>query len=105
MVEGSSFHRLGHHIALKIRTLLLSFPQDPSGYDEIAPKIEFWIEYVLREQFTTVDELVEGVSYVAWGLLSSCTSVAQFLKEFRDAPPQWAMGLNPGWNMSGICPD
>ena len=86
MVEGSSFHRLGHHIALKIRTLLLSFPQDPSGYDEIAPKIEFWIEYVLREQFTTVDELVEGVSYVAWGPLSSCASVARFLKEFHDAP-------------------
>ena len=86
MVEGSSFHRLGHHITSKIRTLLFSFPQDPSGYDEIAPKIEFWIEYVLREQFTTVDELVEGVSYVAWGPHNSGASIARFLKEFRDAP-------------------
>ena len=86
MVEGSSFHRLGHHIALKIRTLLLSFPLDMSTYHEIAPKIEFWIEYVLREQFTTVDELVEGVSYITWGPINSCLSVGRFLREFRDAP-------------------
>ena len=86
MVEGSSFHRLGHHIALKIRSLLASLPLEPSGYSEVVPKIEFWIEYVLREQFTTVDELVEGVSYVAWGPISYCSSVSRFLKEFRDAP-------------------
>lgn len=26
---------------------------------KIASRIEYWIEHVLREQFTTVDELVE----------------------------------------------
>ena len=86
MVEGSGFHRLGNHITLKIRSLLASLPLDPSGYNEIAPKIEFWIEYVLREQFTTVDELVEGVSYVEWGTINSSARIARFLKEFRDAP-------------------
>ena len=86
MVEGSGFHRRGHHIALKIRTLLTSLPQEPSEYDKIAPKIEFWIEYVLREQFTTVDEIVEGVSFLAWGYCNSYASIARFFKEFRDTP-------------------
>ena len=83
--EQSGFYRL-KHIALKIRTLLSSLPQQPLGYDEITPKIGFWIEYVLREQFTTVDELVEGVSSVAWEHCISYESVACFLKEFRDEP-------------------
>ena len=34
----------------------------------------------------TVDELVEGVSYVAWEGGGSYVSVGRFLKEFRDAP-------------------
>ena len=80
------FHNRGHHISSKICSLLASFPQAPSECDKTAPNIEFWIEYVLREQFTTVDELVEGVSYVAWYNGPSYPSVGWFLKEFRDAP-------------------
>ena len=86
MAEGPGFHRRGHHIASQIRTLLTSFHQGPSEYDGIASKIEFWIEYVLRERFMTVDELAEGVSSVAWDQCSSYTSAVRFLKEFRDAP-------------------
>jgi hypothetical protein len=73
-------------ISSKIRSLLISLTNKPSDYDQIAPKIEYWIEYVLRAHFTTVDELVEGVSYVAWEDGGSYASVARFLKEFRDAP-------------------
>ena len=86
MVEGRGLHRRGYqyHIALKIRTFLASLPPERPECDEITPKIKFWIDYALDEKFTTVDELSEGVSYVAWGHCSSYTSIARFLKEFRD---------------------
>ena len=83
---GRGFHNRGRHIALKIRSLLTSLPQKPPEYDKVAPKIEFWIEYVLRERFVTVEELVEGVSRVAWDGCDSYASAGRFLKEFRDAP-------------------
>jgi len=85
MAEGG-FHKRGHYIALKIRSLLLSLTTEPSEYDEIAPKVEYWIEYVLREQFTTVDELVEGVLQVAWDGGTAYANVARFFKEFADTP-------------------
>ena len=75
-----------HYIALKIRSLLVSLTKQPSEYDDIASKLEYWIEYVLRVQFTTVDELVEGVSQVAWDASTPFANVARFLKEFSDAP-------------------
>jgi hypothetical protein len=58
----------------------------PSTYDEIAPKIEYWIEYAITEQFVTIDDLVERVASAAWGKCSSHSDVSRFLKEFRDAP-------------------
>ena len=69
MVEGRGLHRRGYqyHIALKIRTFLASLPPERPECDEITPKNKFWIDYALDEKFTTVDELAEGVSYVAWG--------------------------------------
>ena len=73
-------------ICSKIRSLLIFLTKAPAEYDEIAPMIEYWIEYVLREQFATVDELVEGVSGVAWDGGGSFISVVRFLKEFYDAP-------------------
>ena len=73
-------------ICSKIRYLLIFLTKAPSRYDEIAQKIEYWIEYVLCEQFATVDELVEGVSEVAWQKDGSFTSVGRFFKEFHDAP-------------------
>lgn len=80
------YHNRKGHISTKISSLLLSLGNLPSKYEQIAPRVEYWIEYVLREQFTTVDELVEGVSPVAWRINSSNPNVVQFLKEFRDAP-------------------
>ena len=68
----------------KISSLFYSL--DPSRYNEVAPKTEFWIVYALAEHLTTVDELVEEVSLVLWNVHPSYASVARFLKEFRDAP-------------------
>jgi hypothetical protein len=76
----------GNLISLKIRSLLISLTNKPPDYDQIARKIEYWIEYVLRAHFTTVHELVEGVSCVAWEDGGSYASIAQFFREFHDAP-------------------
>jgi hypothetical protein len=86
--EGTTEHEPGYHnrqpvLAAKIRSLLCSLR--PSTYDEIAPKIEYWIEYVITEQFTTTDDLVEQLSFVAWEY-NEPRNVARFFKEFRDAP-------------------
>ena len=80
------FHNRRQHIAAKIRSLLNSLTKVPSEYDKNRPKIEYWIEYVLRERFVTVDELVEDVSCVAWEQGGSFASVGRFLKEFYDTP-------------------
>ena len=81
------YHNRQITICSKIRSLLIALANEPSKYDQIAPKIEYWIEYVLREDFATVDQLVEGVSGVAWeGTSGSYSSVGRFLKEFYDAP-------------------
>ena len=85
MSQGAGFDNRRPYITLKIRSLLASLPKGSPEYDKAAPDIEFWIEYVLRERFMTVDELVEGVSWAAWHQ-SNYASVARFLKEFRDAP-------------------
>jgi len=77
-----------HHrplvLAENICNLLLSL--DPSTYDEVSPKIEYWIEFVLTERFTTIDDLVEGISSVAWESRGSHSDISRFLKEYRDAP-------------------
>jgi len=86
MVNQPGFHNRQRHLASKIRSLLISVAKEPSEYDNITPKIEYWIEYSLRERFATVDELVEEVSYVAWDQYGSHTIVVRFLKEFYDAP-------------------
>jgi len=80
------FHNRRPYIASKIRSLLISLTNEPSEYGKITPKIEYWIEYVLRERLVTVDELVEDVSYAAWDQGGSFTTVGRFLKEFFDAP-------------------
>lgn len=71
-------------IAENICNLLYSLSS--STYAEIAPKIEYWIEFVLAEPFTTTDDLVERVSSVAWEDRGSKSEISRFLKEFRDAP-------------------
>jgi len=64
----------------------LLYDLSSSTYDEIAPKIEYWIEYVLSEQITTTDGLAERVSAVAWEGRGSHPDISRFLKEFRNAP-------------------
>lgn len=65
----------------------LFYDLGPSTYDEVAPKIEWWIEYVLGEQFMTTSDLVERVSPVAWDSpRPSHSDISRFLKEFREAP-------------------
>jgi len=76
------YHNRQPILATNISDLLYSL--NSSTYDEIAPKVEYWIEYVLREGFTTVDELVGGVSSRVWG--QGGFHVARFFKEFFDAP-------------------
>jgi len=83
MSTEPGYHNRQQPILSKIDSLLRSL--DPSTYSEVAPKVEFWIEYALAEHSTTIDELVEKVSSVAWYCVSH-PSVMRFLKEFRDAP-------------------
>jgi len=80
----SVYHNHKNVFPANIRTLLYSLV--PSTYDEVAPKIEFWIEYGLSEQFTTIEDLVEQLSSVAWNIPIERSDVPRFLKEFRDAP-------------------
>lgn len=86
MIQGPGFHNRKPCITSKIHSLLISLTKEPSEYDRITPKIEFWIEYVLREELMTVDELVEGISLAAWDEGATYARVGRFLKEFRDAP-------------------
>ena len=71
-------------IVPKIYSLFHSL--DPSTYDEVAPKVEYWIEYAFAEHSTTVEDLLGEVAVVAWVSHNSHASVARFLKEFQDAP-------------------
>jgi hypothetical protein len=84
MSSEPGYHNRQPVLAENICNLLYSL--SPSTYDEIAPKIEYWIECVIAEQFTTVDDLVERVSSVAWEDRGSQSDISRFLKEFRDAP-------------------
>ena len=86
MLDNPGYHNRKGPVCSKVRSLLISLTNEPSKYNELAPKIEYWIEYVLREQFVTADELVEGVSGVVWDSGGSFASVGRFFKEFRDAP-------------------
>jgi len=82
--EAAGYHNRQLTILMKIYSLFCSL--DSSTYDEVAPKVEYWIEWALTEHSTTVDELVERVASVAWSPDKSHEGVARFLKEFRDAP-------------------
>ena len=83
---SSGYHNRQTAIRSKIRSLFTSLISAPSNYVEITPHLEYWIDYVLREDFLTVDELVEEISYLAWDQSGTFTKVAQFLKEFHDSP-------------------
>ena len=101
MPNGPGYHNRREPICSKIRSLLISLSNEPSNYDQIAPKAEYWIDYVLREDFATVDELVEGVSDVGWDGGGSYANVARFFKEFYDAPHRSEQGRS---FVSQLCP-
>ena len=84
MSKESGDHDCGAALAENICNLILSL--GPSTYDEISSKIEYWIEFALAERLTTISDLVEGVSSVAWESLGSKPDTFRFLKEYRDAP-------------------
>ena len=80
--DEPGYHNCKAVLATNICNLLCSL--GPSTYDKIAPKIEYWIEYSLTEQFTTIDDLAERVSSVAWREHSPRSHISRFLKEFRE---------------------
>jgi hypothetical protein len=84
MSGGPGYHNRQFILAANIRSLLSSL--SPPTYDEIAPKIEYWIEYVITEQFMTTDDLVERVSSVVWEDCGSHLGILRLLKDFRDTP-------------------
>lgn len=71
-------------LVTNLRTLLYSL--NPSTYDELAPKVEYWIEYIITERFATPESLGEQLSIVVWHCTNFDAEIPQFLKEFRDAP-------------------
>ncbi|KAF9644394.1 hypothetical protein BDM02DRAFT_3272458 [Thelephora ganbajun] len=78
----------GYHncqIAILSKTRSLFYFLDSTTYDEVAPKVEFWVKYTLGEYSTTIGDLVKEISPVAWRSYGSHPSVARFFKEFRDA--------------------
>ena len=84
MSNGPGYHNRQAALAATICSLF--YDLGPSTYDEIAPRLTYWIEYTLTEQLTTIDDLVERVSPVAWDQRGSYSHISQFLKEFRDTP-------------------
>ena len=84
MSGGAGYHNRQPILAANISNLLSSL--SPSTYDEIAPKIEYWIEYVIAEQFMTTDDLVERVSSLAWEDRAAYSDILRLLKDFRDTP-------------------
>ena len=80
--DDPGYHNRRPILVTNISDLLCSL--NSSTYDDISPKVEYWIEYVFREGITTVDELVEGVSSRVWNQGGSY--VVRFFKEFFDAP-------------------
>ena len=84
MSEPIGYHHRGAIIGARIYSLFYSLVS--STYDEVSPKIEYWIEYALTEQSVNVDDLVEQLSSMAWDSGGSDADIARFLKEFHDAP-------------------
>ena len=86
MASNPGYHHHKTVLATNISDLFCAL--GPSTYDEAAPKIEYWIEHVITEQFMTADDLAERLSPLAWKLLpeNHRSAIPRFLKEFHDAP-------------------
>ena len=83
-VPATGYHNRGIVIATKISNLLRSL--GTTTYDEISPKVEYWIDCALTEQSVNADDLVDHLSSTIWDGHGSDADVARFLKEFRDTP-------------------
>ena len=84
MSSEPGFHNRQIVLATTICNLL--YDLGPSTYDEISPTIQYWIDNCLTEQLTTIGDLVERVSPVAWSDRGSHPHISRFLKEFHEAP-------------------
>ena len=86
MASNPGYHHHKTVLATNISDLLCAL--GPSTYDEVAPKIEYWIEHVITERFMTADDLVEQLSPLAWkpSPENHRPAIPRFLKEFHDAP-------------------
>ena len=60
----------------------------PSTYHEMTPKIEFWIETIIKEGFLTAKGLAEQFSEIAWWNDDRNAEIPWLLKEFCDAVEQ-----------------
>ena len=78
------------HIGVSETIYTLLFRLNTQTYQEIVPKLEYWIEFAFSQQFTTIAKLVEHVSAIVWAYNKSPESIARFLKEFRGSPRQSA---------------
>ena len=81
-----SFQSCGVCVSNQICFLFSWLDSGPETYDEVAPKIEYWIELALTKQFITVDKLVEDISALAWDTSCCPASFVRFLREFLDSP-------------------
>jgi len=81
MSEETGHHQRGVAIGTKISNLLRSF--GPATYDEISPKVQYWIDCALTEQSVNVHDLVDQLSSTIW---NGRSSDADIVWEFHDTP-------------------
>ena len=86
MPKKSGYHNRKTVICDKIRSLLISLTHYSNYNEGVASNIEYWIDHALHEGRITSNELVEGVSCVAWDDGGDFANVGRFFKEFRDSP-------------------
>ena len=84
MSRGTGYHNCKAVLNTNVLGFLYSLRS--STYDKMTPKIEFWIEYIINEGFSTPKDLAEQLSGVAWHSYDINTEIPRFLKAFRDAP-------------------
>ena len=82
--SGFGYHDCKTTLGANVRGFLYSLR--PSTYDKMTPRVEFWIEYIIKEGFSTPKDLAEQLSDIAWHFYDINAEVPRFLKEFRDAP-------------------
>ena len=72
----------------EIRSRLWELDQKLPSYQRKTSETRYLIQYFLSEKLLTVDELVKGVSDIAWGKPTCSEILAKLLKELYDGPHQ-----------------